>query len=135
MRKIFPRGRKIDTQIVKICLQVLNHKNQDIRPPAPSSTGGEVSTEQVKSLKNFSVIKKINFEQTNCCCRSQQAGAAPSPNRHQHAPAARIGQPSWTSSPCRRIRIKNLYIYINSQHKDQKTKLHSRGFKRSSLHS
>ena len=30
-----------------ICTQVLNHKNQDIRPPAPSSTGGEVSTEQV----------------------------------------------------------------------------------------
>ena len=33
--------------IATILLQVLNHKNQDIRPPAASSTGGEVSTEQV----------------------------------------------------------------------------------------
>ena len=43
-------------QPLPIYSQVLNHKNQDIRPPAPSSTGGEVSTEQVPQkslLKGF----------------------------------------------------------------------------------
>ena len=34
-------------QIAYMLGQVLNHKNQEIRPPGASSTGGEVSTEQV----------------------------------------------------------------------------------------
>ena len=38
---------KVAAQAASHHTQVLNHKNQDMRAPAASSTGGEVSTEQV----------------------------------------------------------------------------------------
>ena len=108
--------------IATILLQVLNHKNQDIRPPAASSTGGEVSTEQVvtdqliwqifaffSSFSLFHIFKICNyFFYKYHISRCPPVGAAPSPNPRRRVQVVRTDPPSSTSSQC-----KSFYIFWN----------------------
>jgi len=66
--------------------KVLNHKNQDIRPPAPSSTGGEVSTEQV-SASGCSSISHSSPTCSSCQDRPTFLDIEPM-YKHPHPPSS-----------------------------------------------